>query len=306
MKKDISMDLQNAYYEEKFKNHFRAAKGSEFQTLFEKLMGLAYPGDFMACRPWGNRGDRKNDGFLRSERCLFQVYAPNYMKEREAITKITEDFKGAKAHWGEHFDKWVFAHNAADGLPPHVIQVILEFKMANPEITLDTWGLPEFLRVFRNVSFENRVSWFGAAPTEDTKARLGFKDLEIVLKDLGCRPFPSDRLVRDVPKGKIEANALSESVATLLKSGMTKAPLVSDFFAQWHDETLGERIATTFRDEYESLRDDRAPDEIFAALQDWSGGSDRGTPEHQMAVLAVIAYFFERCDIFEEPRQPAS
>ncbi len=41
--------------------------------------------------------------------------------------------------------------------------------------------------------------------------------------------------------GKIEANALSESVATLLKAGMVKAPLVESFFTQWHDETFGER-----------------------------------------------------------------
>jgi len=76
------MNLQQAYYELKFENAFHQAKGNAFQELFEKLMGLAYKADFMACRPWGNRGDRKNDGFLKSERRLFQVYAPNEMNER--------------------------------------------------------------------------------------------------------------------------------------------------------------------------------------------------------------------------------
>jgi len=41
---------------------------------------------------------------------------------------------------------------------------------------------------------------------------------------------------------------------------------------------------------------------IFAELQSWAGGVQRGTPEHQLAVLTVLAYYFERCDIFEEPR----
>ena len=81
-------------------------------------MGLAYKADFMACRPWGNRGDRKNDGFLKSERRLFQVYAPNEMTEAKAIAKIQEDFEGAKAYWGKHFDKWVFAHNAVKAFRP--------------------------------------------------------------------------------------------------------------------------------------------------------------------------------------------
>ena len=56
------------------------------------------------------------------------------MTEREALKKIEEDFEGAKEYWGEHFDKWVFAHNAMNGLPPHVQKTILDFEKANPKI----------------------------------------------------------------------------------------------------------------------------------------------------------------------------
>ena len=66
-----------AWYGKDFEIAFRKAKDDVFQTLFERLMNLAYKADFMACRPWGNVGDKKNDGFLKSERRLFQVYAPN-------------------------------------------------------------------------------------------------------------------------------------------------------------------------------------------------------------------------------------
>lgn len=44
------------------------------------------------------------------------------------------------------------------------------------------------------------------------------------------------------------------------------------------------------------------PDLIFSELQKWAGGDELGGVEHQMAVLTVLAYYFERCDIFEEPR----
>ena len=86
---------------------------------------------------------------------------------------------------------------------------------------------------------------------------------------------------------------------------MIKSPLVADFISQWHDETLGERLAEAFTTEYRRLRGDLGPNEIFAALQSWGGGDHRGTPEHELAVLTVIAYYFERCDIFEEPRSIA-
>jgi hypothetical protein len=301
------MNLQQAYYEQKFENAFLRAKGDAFQDFFEQLMGFAYKADFMACRPWGNRGDRKNDGFLKSERRLFQVYAPNEMSEAKAIKKIQEDFEGAKEYWAEHFDEWVFAHNAVDGLPPHVQTALLDFEKANPGITLRPWGLEEFRIIFRKLSLDDLQSWFGlAALSDETKLRLGFADLQVVLETIAGRAAPISQEVKDVPMGKIEANALSESVATLLKAGMAKAPLVEAFFRQWHDEALGERIAESFKARYLELRRGFRPNDLFAEIQAWAGGDGRRSPEHELAVLTVIAYYFERCDIFEAPRKPAS
>lgn len=298
------MNLQQAYYELRFENAFRSAKGDAFQTFFEKLMGLAYKADFMACRPWGNQGDLKNDGFLKSERRLFQVYAPNKLEAAKAIAKINADFDGAKAHWGEHFDKWVFAHNALDGLPPHVQKLLLDFEQANPGIKLEPWGLEELRQIYRKLTLDDLQSWFGFVPSDETKSELGFRDLQVVLETIADRPNPPLREVKDVPMGKIEANALSESVATLLKAGMAKAPLVGAFFEKYHNETFGERVAESFRAKYQTLRGQFRPDQIFTELESWAGGVDRGSPKHQLAVLAVLAYFFDCCDIFEEPRGP--
>ena len=296
------MNLQEAYYDQKFENTFLRAKGNEFQTFFERLMELAYTGDFMACRPWGKIGDRKNDGFLKSERRLFQVYAPNEMKATEAIKKITEDFEGAKVHWGTYFDKWTFVHNAVDGLPPHVHELILNFDKSNPGIVLEPWGMEKLRSVFRRLSVDDCSSWFGLAPTEETKAGLGFEDLRPVLESLASKTISGDLPVNPVPPGKIEANDLSESVSILLKSGIAKSPLVSAFLETWYNETLGEKLAVSFRVQYKRLRGTIHPNRIFSELQTWAGGSERGTPEHEMAVLTVLAYYFERCEIFEEPK----
>ena len=299
------MNLQDAYYEQKFENEFLRAKGDAFQTFFERLMGLAYKADFMACRPWGNQGDRKNDGFLKSERRLFQVYAPNEMDAAKAKAKIAEDFEGAKKHWGTHFAAWVFVHNATDGLPPHIQKLLLEYEAANPGLRLQPWCLEELRLIFRKLSSDDRASWFGLAPTDATKISLGFGALQVVLERIAALPAPPMTDVKDVPTGKIEANALSEAVAQLLKEGMIKSTLVADFLSQWHDEMLGERLAEAFKAEYQRLRGNQGPNQIFAEILSWAGGSLRGAPEHELAVFTVIAYFFERCDIFEEPRDAA-
>ncbi len=296
------MNLKDAYYEQKFENEFLRSKGDAFQAFFERLMGLAYKGDFMACRPWGNQGDRKNDGFLKSERRLFQVYAPNEMAATKAKTKITEDFEGAKEHWSKHFDEWVFVHNATDGLPPHVQNLLLNFEADNPGISLEPWGLEELRLIFRKLFDDDKASWFGLAPTDVTRMNLGYGDLKVVLEKIAALPAPLSIDVNDVPSGKIEANVLSEAVTVLIKEGMVKSQLVEEFLSKWYDETLGERLAEAFKTEYRQLRGDYGPNQIFAELQSWAGGNQRGTPEHELAVLTVIAYYFERCDIFEEPR----
>ncbi len=295
--------LEKAFYEERFKNEFLQAKGEAFQIFFNDLMSRAYKKDYMPCQPWGNQGDRKNDGYLKSERCLFQVYAPNEMKEKIAIDKIQQDFEGAKKFWGEHFNKWAFVHNAYNGIPPHVQKVILDFEKANSGIKLETWSLQELLTVFRRISREDIESWLGYAPNAQAKIRMGFEDIRVVLENIASRESDQKNLIRNVPPQKIEANQLSDNIAKMIKEGISKASLIEDFFNKWPDATFGENIAVSFRKKYDSLRGTRTSNEIFYEIQTWVGGSARGTAEHEMAILSVIAYYFERCDIFEEPRR---
>ncbi len=296
------MNIQDAYYRNKLENAFLRSKGEAFQAFFEKLMGLAYKADFMACTPWGRVGDCKNDGFLKSERRLFQVYAPREMKAADAKKKIAEDFAGALKHWKKHFHAWSFVHNAHDGLPPHVQALLLDLEASNPGVVIEPWGWEELLVVFRRLDDKDKAELLGPAPTEAAGMRLGYADLCAVLESIAARTTPRTEEVGAVPMGKIEANALSESVATLLKAGMRKTSLVKEFFNQWHDETLGERVAAAFKAEYQRLRPMYAPNDVFSRLQDWAGGTQRGGPEHELAVLTVIAYYFESCDIFEKPR----
>ncbi len=294
-----------AHYDMKFENAFLKAKGDAFQTLFEGLMARAHPEDFIPCRPWGNIGDRKNDGYLRSERTLFQVYAPNEMTAADAIAKIDEDFAGALPHWRQYFDKWVFVHNAHDGLSPQVIAKLLELARDNAPLEVTHWSLEELRQRLRRIPVESLQSWFGIAPTDTARRNLSVAELESVLDHISRSHPTTGELPRPVPAGKIEANGLSASVTTLLKAGMEKAELVGRFFDRWHDPLYGDRLATAFRSKYTELRDQSPklmPDAIFHELHAWAGGTWASSPGLQVAVYAVLAFFFEQCEIFEAPR----
>jgi len=296
--------LQQLNYEKDFRIAFLESKGDGFQRLFEKLMSKVHPNDFMACRPWGNVGDRKNDGYLPSARILYQSYAPNELTAAEAIKKINEDFDGAKEHWEEFFDEWAFVHNAPDGrLGPRIIEVLAKLGQDNPQIKIGHCGYEEMLVKFRQLSLQDLESWFGPSLTMKANVNLGFSDLAAVLTHISITPVPTMSEVNDVSRGKIEANLLSQAVADFLKIGMQKSPLVAQFFNSWKNPTYGEQIAQAFKSEYKRLRDgvpNLHPDEIFGHLEAWAGGTANTTPAHKAAVLAVMAYLFDKCEIFED------
>ena len=295
------MDITRAYYEKCFEVSFLVKRGNEFQDFFSEIMEKRYPSDFVRVRPWGNVGDRKNDGYLKSARTLFQVYAPNEMKAREAISKIREDFDGAIPYWEKHFDIWVFVHNSRAGLGPDVTRTLLDIDRTNPQIKVDQWGFGELRREVFELSEIDLALLLGPAPNMNNILQLGFASLQNVLSAIARESPSPDPDIRPIPPDKLSANALSHHTETLLNAGMIRADLVGEFFDRWHDPTLGNEIAEAFNREYERLRSQNLlPDRIFYQLWIFAGGVERGTPDHEAAVLAVLAYLFEKCEIFEE------
>ncbi len=297
--------VQQKSYQMQFEIRFLRSKGDAFQHLFEELMGKRYPADFMACRPWGRQGDRKNDGYLPSARTLFQVYAPNEFAAAETVRKIEDDFAGAKEHWQSYFDRWVFVHNAYDQrLPPDVIEALANLKQQNPKIAIETWGYQELLLEFRKLDVAELDSWLEPAPTDEDKSQLGFAEIQAVVEHIKLMPATANVAPRPVPSGKIEFNLLPEAVASYLRMGMEKAPLVASYFSSCRDPLYGERVAAAFKARYAELRDRQPPlhpHDIWGELDDWAGGNATKKPIDKLAITAVLAWLFDSCDIFEEP-----
>jgi hypothetical protein len=141
----------------------------------------------------------------------------------------------------------------------------------------------------------------------DALLSLGYEDIRVVLLVIAQQAPPSNETIMPVDAGKIAANALSANAEALLSVGMRKAKLVERFFFDWHDPTFGDVVADAFKGEYERLKlSGLTPDEIFEGLRDFAGGRLHRSSSHETAVLAVIAFLFEQCDIFEPARPSTS
>lgn len=293
-------DLQRAIFQLKFRNAFLERKGKEFEDLFSRIMGHAHPGDFQAVRPYGNRGDLKCDGYRASDKTVFQCYAPAAMKLSNLLAKVDEDFNGAVAHWGTRMEQWSLVHNEDDGLPADAIQKLVDLDKANPDVSLSQIGYPELFAIVMGLPVMQLEDLFGSVPTQRTMAQLDYEALRPVVT-LIRKLDPDDNPPLSAPSSsKLRANDLSSDAAELLRQGRRREPLIERFFNDWPDPSFGEEIAQGFRERYQALKmKGLSPDAIFMELQIFAGGMN-GTPSHQAAVLAVMSYFFERCDIFED------
>ncbi len=293
--------VTRAFYELKFENAYLTKKGDAFQDFFASIMEKRHPGDFIRVRPWGRVGDRKNDGFLRSQRTLFQVYGPNDLAATETLAKINEDFSGALPYWLAHFDVWVFVHNSRQGLGPDVTARLLELN--GPDVRVESWGYEELRQRVFELGQADIASLLGLAPSRRDMLDLGLDTLAPILDHLAIMPAPERPDLRPPPADKITRNMLSPHVEVLLKTGMSRAELARMYFRVQPNRR--DEIAESFRRRYDRARQrGLAPDEVFVDLQRYASGDEVPTAARQSGVLAVLAYFFEECDIFErEPNQ---
>jgi hypothetical protein len=297
---------KRAWYRIALERDFLKKKGAAFQDFFSDIMEKRYPGDFIRTRPWGKEGDWKNDGYLRSQRTLFQVYAPNELSASTAIAKIHEDFHDALPFWDKYFCKWVFVHNSSQGLGPAVVEKLLDLSTGYPSITTISWGFEELSKVALSLPEDELIALLGGiiAPRDWELADVSFDKLRLLLMNIARQPPIPDPDLRPVPPEKLTFSGLSPDNAYLLTIGMRKSDRVAHFFNQWPDPQFASEVVEGFRQEYLALRRaNLTADIIFQELLAFTGAFDVQAHDGRGAALAVLAYLFEECDIFERPEE---
>ena len=293
-------EVQEAFYRLRFREAFLEKKGTEFQDWFVRLAGYAFGSDFEAVRPYGKQGDFKCDGRRLSTGTIFQCYGPYQHTAAQLEKKITDDFRGAHEHWDTWMNEWVLVHNDTRGLPPSSIRLIDDLRNEHPHVTINMWIEPKLQELAAALTLSAQQALFGYAPSKTGVETLMLEDLKPAIDTLErMDAVPGEEPLTPPSVHKLARNALSEDAAGLLKLGRRKEAMVETWFSKSPNVELGERVAEAFRRRYAELKEnDRPPDGIFTHLQQYAGMG--GEPARQSAALAVLSYFFERCDIFED------
>ena len=292
--------VSKLFYDKDFKIAYLEKKGVAFQDWFVELAGYAFGSDFEPVRPYGNQGDRKCDGRRVSTGTIFQCYAPDKISDTKVISKIDEDFCGAKANWTDFMNVWVFVYNDNRGIAPSIASHIDKLRIDNPNIKIEIWAEPNLYKLFGMMKDDAKRMMFGLAPNQSTVNNLVFDDIVHVIDALQKQePAHSGSFPPAPSPEKLQRNNLSQSSAGLLSLGRTKARLVETYFKKAGSADLGEKIAEAFNNRYYELKQETDDaDKIFTGLCNFAGNYE--TTKEQVAVFAILAYFFDNCDIFED------
>lgn len=140
------------YLSLQFRDKIYSKKGTEFQTFFENIMRKYYS-DFQVIRPYGNEGDKGNDGYRKRTGIYYQVYAPHEpkVKQAKAARKLKEDFYKIKNNWGKisKIKEYYFVFNDNyEGSTQKLEEAITELEKENNNIKFNIFIAKDLEEIF--------------------------------------------------------------------------------------------------------------------------------------------------------------
>lgn len=308
--------------------HARLSKlaGMAFQNFFSEVMRYANP-DFQPVKPQGNIGDWKNDGHDPKVGCYYQVYSPEQVfDESTAVKKLKDDFAGLVAYWG---DKAVYPNG------------VKEFWFVlNDHYRVTPGGYPTTIVALEALKQEHGLSECGLFLAKDLEDVLLSLPEDQINAIIGFAPNPADlkvlklNLVHEVVTHIVEntmPRSLNESLVdpdfdskisfngllvtgTWLREANYRCGTLEDYFranSNFTRQEVRNRLKGIYEDSAarrfaDSDGDATIADKRFVYILNEvtpipPNQDKRFLKELQDAALVILAYFFESCDIFEEP-----
>ncbi len=287
-----------------FKSKIHEADGQKFEDMFTKLMTYAEP-DFQPIKPWGNIGDRKNDGYIKTKGIFYQVYSPEDVSKHKTyltcINKLEDDFHELLKHWNPVKEFYFVLNDKYKGVNADC-ELKLESIKKEHELQKAGFKTPAHLeKLLFSLSDDQIIQVAGFLPDPKQIKVLDFSALSQVVGFIMKLPLPSasDSTIK-VPDwdSKIKFNKLSEMLARCLDAACLHLGALEEFLK---DNTfLAEQLMFKMRELYESEEaSGKKGDELFLSIINKASPSSERP--HQEATIVIMAKYFESCDIFEDP-----
>lgn len=304
-----------------FQNKVLKSDGFEFENLFGNILSYSRP-NFKKIEPYGNHGDRGNDGYEPNEGRYFQVYAPKNpgSSKSTAIEKASKDF-GTKLipHWSSvcHPKEYYFVFNDKyKGSIVDIEQTLSALKTTYSLIVCDTYLNKQLEQEFIDLP-EDQVSMIiGGLPKWDSVTHLDYSVLGEVIRFIQENPTqykPTGKLIAPVFEDKIIFNGICEN-GSWLTAKSRESWQVDDFLnrnSNFAKQAIRDVLAGYYTESVANIPIETTQSAISTGDLRFGYILEKIAPptnNHALdrlrkdSALVLMAKYFETCDIFEEPR----
>ncbi len=277
--------------------------GNSFEDFFHDVMTLCVPG-FVDVRTHGKLGDKGSDGMSLHFGKLYACYAPETPNAAASIAKLRSDVKSALRQRNGQFTTFVFVHNDVRGVHPDISEELVSLSTDHPGLQFELMGMRhirDLLGGAARISVEDVLKM--PLPIEHT-VTVGLEEMEDLLQHLAANRVISSNpgTASPVSVQKLHYSELTVESQAEVRDGMKHSGLIDSYYGERIDVTELDDVAARFRAEYvDAKRSVSEPEEILLRLRVFLAGSKTTAGPAYRAQTAVLAYFFQRCDIFDNP-----
>lgn len=294
-----------------FKSKVVLADGNSFEQLFTELMVRRYS-DFKQVKPQGQIGDKSCDGMSLAEGLYCQVYAPEDISknDEESAKKFEHDFTNLLSYWeGEGFVIRKFRYVVNDkgkGVGPTTHARIQAERLKHLDIDIQLWTTSDIERFFSELSSESIMQIIGFVPIPSAAFCENAALNEVVshLMTIEKPPLIPTLSINPDTERKIQFNHLNADIERFLNNGLIHAGQVEEFFNNnnfGQREILRDKFSGLYNEAMETVPDaENHPNEVFLYIYQKASPTPLKSPT-QIAVQALMSYYFETCDIFKKP-----
>lgn len=306
-----------------FRLKIYSSEGFEFERLFGQVLEQTRPG-FQKIKPYGNQGDRGNDGYERADGRYFQVFAPANPAQSvyNAVKKAEEDFQSKLLpYWGgfcspkEYF--FVF-NDKYKGSFFQVEKTLSELKSTHSLNECQVYLSKNLEQEFMILPEDLMAMIIGGIPEPESMSQLDYSVLgEVISHILDNHPADAatSKLINPDFDEKIKFNDLIHN-GIWLTCKQREVWQVDEYLyrnSEFAKETIRDNLAGYYKESLAAITDSTdemsAGDLRFAYILDRIAPKDIDPIKDRLrkdAALVLMSKYFETCDIFEEPRNAAT
>lgn len=304
-----------------FRLKIHESNGAAFERLFAQIMQYSRSA-FVKIKPYGDQGDRGNDGYEKTEGRYFQMFAPEdpTTSKQKAIEKAEGDFEDKLLpYWGSFCEikEYYFVFNDKYlGTNFPIEQTLAALKLKHKLTVADTYLAKHLEQEFIELQEDQILTVIGGLPDPDSLEGLDYSVLSEVIKYIQDTPpdvVKEGTLVVPDIDDKIQFNGLKQS-GYWLKAKQQETWQIDEYFArnsEFAKDTLRNYLAGYYADslkkfpENKNQINDDLGDLRFAAIVK-KIAPDCGIPKNDRLrrdiAFIIMAKYFETCDIFKEPK----